>query len=509
MRTTDVMMPSPGGQPAGFSAGSSAAQSGMPILHGPAEHGLFERRQTLREPPRPPLNEVLREPGQPLDWRPGTPVPRGGHQGRDRPPREHGREPVPEHVGVLDIGTSKIVCMIATLRSAAGSVGQTVLQPEFAGIGHQRSQGIKAGVIIDLDAAEYAVRAAVAQAERMAGVTLDDVHIGVSCGRLKSSHFTAEAKTGRGVVQPPDLARLTDAARAYTEKDGRILVHLNRLAYRLDGAAGIRDPIGMAGQSLSANLHAVTADDAPLRNLLLLAERCYLTPVRLVPTSLASALAATTEDERRLGVTLVDIGAGVTTIAVFADDHYLYTDTLAYGGGHMTFDIAKSLATPLAEAERIKAVYGTMVTAASDQREVFSYSLAGEPDGVRLASNKARLREILRPRVEALLIHVRDRLDAAGMSAYGGGRMVITGGASQVIGLAGFAADVLRRPVRIGRPALLAGAPGSLSNPAFAAVLGLVAAAADPVSTALMGARRPETASGYLGRMGQWLRESF
>jgi cell division protein FtsA len=428
---------------------------------------------------------------------------------RERPPREHGREPAAEHIGVLDIGTSKVVCLIATLRPSSTGAEPGAVLPEFAGIGHQRSQGIKAGVIIDLDAAEHAVRAAVAQAERMAGVTLDEVQIGVACGRLKSSHFTAEARIDRGVVQPQDLLRLSEGARSYTERDGRSLVHLNRLAYTLDGAAGIRDPLGMAGRALSANLHAVTADDAPLRNLLLLAERCYLTPARLVPTSLASALAATTEDERRLGVTLVDIGAGVTTIAVFADGHYLYTDTLAYGGGHMTFDIAKSLATPLAEAERIKAVYGTMVTASSDELEVFSYSLAGEPDGVRHASNKARLRAILRPRVEALLIHVRDRLDAAGMSAYGGGRLVVTGGASQVIGLAGFAAEVLQRPVRIGRPALLAGAPSSLSSPAFATALGLLAASSDPLSAALTRARQPELASGYLGRMGQWLRESF
>jgi cell division protein FtsA len=432
-----------------------------------------------------------------------------GDQGRHAL-RDSGRSPAPEHVGVLDIGTSKIVCMIATLRPAAGGSDSGLPSvPEFAGLGHQRSMGIKAGVIIDLDAAEHAVRAAVAQAERMAGVTLDEVQIGVACGRLKSSHFTAEAKIGRGVVQPSDLTRLSDGARSYTEKDGRILVHLNRLAYTLDGAAGIRDPLGMAGRLLSANLHAVTADDAPLRNLLLLAERCYLTPTSLVPTSLASALAATTEDERRLGVTLVDIGAGVTTIAVFADGHYLFTDTLAHGGGHMTFDIAKSLATPLAEAERIKAVYGTVVTAASDEHEVFSYSLAGEPDGVRHASNKARLRTILLPRVETLLIHVRDRLDVAGMAAYGSGRMVLTGGASQIIGLAGFAADVLGRPVRVGRPTLMAGAPSNLSSPAFATALGLVAAAADPRSAVLTGARRPELASGYLGRMGQWLRESF
>jgi cell division protein FtsA len=429
-----------------------------------------------------------------------------GRQPQGLTPRPSPRKAPRDHIGVLDIGTSKIVCMIATMRPAAGGAAPV---PEFAGIGHQRSRGITAGVIVDLDAAEHAVRAAVAQAERMAGVTLGEVQIGVACGRLKSSHFTAEAKIDRGVVQASDLARLSDGARSYAEKEGRILVHLNRLVYTLDGAAGIRDPLGMAGRALSASLHAVTADDAPLRNLLLLAERCYLTPSGLVPASLASALAATTEDERRLGVTVVDIGAGVTNIAVFADGQYLFTDTLALGGGHMTYDIAKSLAAPLAEAERIKAVYGTMVIAASDERDVFSYSLAGEPDGVRQASNKARLRSILRPRVEALLIHVRDRLDAAGMSAYGGGRMVLTGGAAQVIGLANFAAEVLARPVRIGRPALLAGAPSSLSGPAFASAFGLVAAANDPSAATLAGSRQADLASGYLGRMGQWLRESF
>jgi cell division protein FtsA len=420
--------------------------------------------------------------------------------------RQPSKKPMRDHVGVLDIGTSKIVCMIATTRPGAPGAAPIA---EFAGLGHQRSRGIKAGVIVDLDAAEHAVRAAVAQAERMAGVTLDEVQIGVACGRLKSSHFTAEAKIARGVVQASDVARLSDGARSYTEKDGRVLVHLNRLVYTLDGAVGIRDPLGMAGRLLSANLHAVTADDAPLRNVRLLAERCYLTPSSLLPTALASALAATTEDERRLGVTLVDIGAGATTIAVFADGQYIFTDTLATGGAQMTYEIAKSLAAPLAEAERIKAVYGTMVVAASDERDVFSYSLAGEADGLRQSSNKARLRSILRPRVQALLTHVRDRLESAGMSTSGGGRMVLTGGGAQVIGLANFAAEVLARPVRIGRPALLAGAPSSLSGPAFATAFGLVAAANDPAAAALAGSQRPELASGYLGRMGQWLRESF
>ena len=168
--------------------------------------------------------------------------------------------------GVLDIGTSKVAAAIV-VTEPGGDVRR------IAGVGMQRSKGVKAGVLTDLDQAELAVRAAIGQAERAAGVTLESVSVSVSCGRVRSTHFAANAEIESGVVTDSDIARMLDGGRAYAERDGRMLLHMNRLGYRLDGAEGVRDPSGLAARQLTAHLHAVTADEAPLRNLLLLIEQ--------------------------------------------------------------------------------------------------------------------------------------------------------------------------------------------------------------------------------------------
>lgn len=246
-------------------------------------------------------------------------------------------------IAVLDIGTSKVCSIIAV----ADTTGAGAFPYRILGIGHQRSRGIKAGVIVDLDAAEQSVRSAVGQSERMAGLEIEDVFLAVSCGRLQSSHFSANAAIEGGIFTDRDVARAMSAGRSYAERDGRALVHMNRLGYRLDGQGPISEPRGMAARRLSLQLHAVTADDAPLRNLVLLIERCLLTARGLVPSGLASALAVTTPEERRLGVTCVDIGGGSTSVSIFNDGQFLWTETLPVGGNHVTFDIAKQLETPL------------------------------------------------------------------------------------------------------------------------------------------------------------------
>ncbi len=336
------------------------------------------------------------------------------------------RKGVRSVLGLLDIGTSKVCCLIAVADpSAAPPDGPGGEMPyRVAGIGHQRSRGVKAGVIVDLDEAEQAVRAAVGQAERMAGFRLDEVVLGVSCGRLRSRHFAAHAEIATGKVLDSDIRRLMAAGRAYPERDGRLAVYFDRLAYRLDGAPGARDPNGMACRRLSADFHAVTADEAPLRNLLLLVERCYLGVAGTIPSPLASALAVTSGEERQLGITCLDIGAGMTGIAVFADRQFLFTDTVPVGGNHLTFDIARELRTPLAEAERIKALYGTLVSARSDEHEVITYPLAGEDEPALHHTTKARLRSVLQPRIEGLLALVKERLQRSDVAKYAGERVV-------------------------------------------------------------------------------------
>ena len=396
-------------------------------------------------------------------------------------------------IGALDIGTSKIACLIFEIERGGG--GARIL-----GVGHQRSRGLKSGVVVDASAAELAIRAAVAQAERAAGATLRDVYVAITCGRLASLSFAAHGQITGGSIGDGDIARVFDGARAYAERDNRVLVHMNRKAFRLDGVIGGDDPRGMAAAKLSADMHAVTADEGAVRNVLHVVERCHLSVAGLVAAPYASALAVTSEDERRLGVTVVDMGGGTTTLACFSDEQFLHCEVLATGGHHLTFDIAQNLRAPLAEAERIKALYASMVNAKSDVSDRFSYAATGEPDGGLRELTRAQLADVVRSRIESLLQEVVSRVRAAGLDGH---PVVLTGGASQLAGLAASAARFFEVPVRLGRPQSLPGLVVGADNPAFAAVVGLGLVVPDGVPLTLDGANGAKT--GYLGRVKRWI----
>src|SRR5690606_29149291 len=213
--------------------------------------------------------------------------------------RSMSRRPPPPPRGApifaaLAIGTSKVVCLIAT--------GEKGGRTRLLGIGHQRSGGMKAGMVIDPDAAEQAVRAAVGQAERMAGVTIEQVSVAVACGRVKSQRFAARVRTETGFAGDADVARALSGGEAFAARGSRTLIQFHNEAWHRDGAEGVPDPRGMAGAERSADLVAVTADDGPLQNLLAVVERCYLEPQQLAATPYASAMAVSTEEERQLGV---------------------------------------------------------------------------------------------------------------------------------------------------------------------------------------------------------------
>ncbi len=414
-----------------------------------------------------------------------------------------------EHIfGILDIGTSKIAAAVVVAAPPTSTGHSPTGSLRIAGLGLQRSKGVKAGVLTDLDEAETAVRAAISQAERSAGVTLESVSVAVSCGRLKSLHFAANADISGRVVSDEDLARMLDGGRAYAEREGRTLIHMNRLAFQLDGAEGVRDPRGLSGRQLSAHLHAVTADEAPLRNLLLLIDRCYLNCDGMIAAPYASALATTTEDERALGITAIDIGAGTTSISLFSDGRLVGAEVVPVGSQHITFDIAKALQTPLAEAERIKTLYGTLISAQSDEHESFSYPLAGE-DGASYQTTKARLTDIIRPRVAQILSLVRERLAKNAAAAYAGDKVVLSGGASQLLGCCEFTANELGRFVRLGRPHAIPGLPESLAGPQFSTLVGLAVASMNSDPDYALYRDRVALSRGYLGRVGTWLKAGF
>ncbi len=409
-----------------------------------------------------------------------------------------------EPLTLLDFGTSKIVCMI---------VAESELGWRLLGFGYQRSRGLKAGVIVDLEAAEEALSSTLKQAEQMAGIPVEDVRVAVACGRPKSLNFAARADAADGIVQDDDIARVMHAGRVYAERDGRCLLSMNRIGWRLDGVGGIIDPVGLAARKIEVDLHAVTADDAPLRNILNCLERCRVSATQLSMTAHASALAVTSEDERKLGVTVIDMGGGVTSIAEFTEGHLIGVHAIPVGGSHVTYDIARALATPVAEAERIKTLHGTLVLARSDAHEALSYQHISGDEVTQSEIGKSELKHIILTRVDAMLSLIAERLDLAATISGAPSRIVLTGGASEMVGLAAHAAEILGRPTRIGRPYGFGGMPDSICGPAFATVVGLLPLALDPEASSIglggLDDAGGMAGNGYFGRVGRWIKESF
>lgn len=401
---------------------------------------------------------------------------------------------------VLDAGSFKTVCLIALVDPHGRPV-------RIAGVGLVPSRGIKSGLIVDLAAAENSIRSAIAEAERMAGVRLSEIDVAINGGRLESHIFQVSTPVGSGTVGRDSLDRIAEAGRAYAERGGRRLLHLAELGYLIDGAEATREPLELEASRLAAHVLAVTADQPAISNLSHTLGRCYLTPGRLVPGPLASGLAVTSEDERRAGVIVLDIGAGVTGMAVFQDGHALFTDTVAIGGGHVTLDIVHALRTPLEEAERIKTLYGTVVTAQSDQHDLFIHAVSGEGEGAEQRTTKADLARIIQTRMVGLLQLVRERLANAGLLNSSIARIVICGGASEIPGLQSFAEGIFKRSVREGRPNPVSGLPPVLSSAAFAGAVGVLNAGAESAAQILPTTQKIK--GGYFGQVGQWLMDGF
>ncbi|WP_210183259.1 cell division protein FtsA [Methylobrevis pamukkalensis] len=416
-------------------------------------------------------------------------------------------------VSVLDVGTSKICCIIARLTPrAVGDVlpGRTH-HVDVLGFGYQRSRGIKAGQVVDLEQAEKAVRLAVDAAERMAGLTVESLIVSLSCGRLGGETFSAGFDLAGKEVGEADIQRVLDAASQHSvEGDDRVVVHALPIGYALDGNRGIRDPRGMLGQRLSVDTHIVTADPAPLRNLEICINRAHLEVETMVATPYASGLATLVDDEAQLGVACVDMGGGTTTVSVFADGSLVHVDGFALGGHHVTMDLARGLSTRLADAERIKALHGSVIKTDADEREIVAVPSVGDDD-VPNHIPRAEIVEIIRPRVEEMLELIRDRLNASGFAARVGRRVVLTGGASQLTGLGELARRILGRNVRLGRPMGVAGLPDAARGAAFATGVGLLIY--PQVAQMEVGRSRHRGSysanGGYLSRVGQWIRESF
>lgn len=418
-------------------------------------------------------------------------------------------------VAALDIGTSKVACLIAQLEPHPP---QDVLRRRSHGIrlmgfGHTAALGMKAGSVVDLGAAEQVARQAIDAAERMAQVQLESVVVSMSGGRLGSERFTARIELSNDSVSDADIGRVLAAASRHSVRNGRAVLHSLPTGYSVDAATGISNPRGMVGRRFGVDMNMVTAEVATARNLMLTVERSHLAVEAMVASPYASGLSALTDDEADLGAAVIDMGAGTTTFAVFSGGRFVHAGGFAVGGLHVTMDVARGLNARIADAERIKTIYGTVLQGGSDERDMITVPPVGDDDHEppQFVSREMLVR-IIRPRVEEILEMLRDRLTQSPFMSERRGRVVLTGGACQLTGLADLAARMLDRPVRIGRPLGIAGLPEGAKGPAFAATTGLLVypQAAHLEHFEPRRTRQLMTGTGgYMARVGRWLRDSF
>jgi cell division protein FtsA len=418
-------------------------------------------------------------------------------------------------VAALDVGSSKVVCLIARLRPHAP---QQVLTRrshaiEVIGFGHTVARGMKAGGVVNLAQAEEAIRQAVDAAERMAAVEIESVVLSVSAGRLASELFAADIEIVGSAVSESDIGRVLAAGSRHSLREGRAVLHSLPVGYSIDGVDGIRDPRGMLGSRFGVDMHVATTDIAAARNLMLAVERCHLDVEAMVASPYVAGLAVLADDEADLGAAVVDMGAGTTTMAVFIGGRLVHVEGFALGGHHVTMDIARGLNARVADAERIKTLYGSVLLGGSDERDMIAVPPINEDerDQAQFVS-RATLVSIVKPRVEEILEMVRDRLAATSLASDQRGHVILTGGASQLTGLPELASRILGRPVRVARPLGIAGSPDAAKGAAFAVAAGLLVY---PQAAHLehFEARRKRklmtSTGGYFARVGHWLRESF
>ena len=416
-------------------------------------------------------------------------------------------------LSVLDVGTSKVVCLVAKLEPVdAGEVaGGRTHRCRILGIGHQRSRGIKGGTVVDLEEAEHAIRLAVDAAERMAGVQVEGVIVNATGGRLASHLYDAQVAIVGSSVSDGDVHRVLEACVLRTSQQDKSVLHSIPTGYSLGATRNIRDPRGMMGDTLGAAMHVLSCDRAAARNLMLAVERCHLKVEALVATPYASGLAALIDDEAELGTALIDMGGGTTSVGIFSGGSLTHVDAFAVGGIHVTMDVARGLNVRLADAERLKTLYGTCLSSVSDERETIAVTQVGDDGDHPTHLPKSHLVRIIRPRVEEILEFVRDRLKNAGFPTHAGRRVVLTGGASQLTGMNEAAKRILMGQVRVGRPIGIKGLPESAQNPAFSASIGLlVYPQVSGIEHFLPGRTAPvAVGSGYMARVGRWLKDSF
>jgi cell division protein FtsA len=365
----------------------------------------------------------------------------------------------------LDIGTTKICCVIGEIRES-GAVN-------VVGLGESVSRGLRKGVVVNLDATVEAVKTAVAEAELMAGVNVESATIGIAGGHIRSFNSRGVVSvSGRDrVVSREDLRRVMDAARAVSIPQDREIMHVLPQEFVIDEHGGISAPVGLVGSRLEANVHIVTAGTTSIQNLVTCANRAGIEVRETVLEQLAAAESALNEDEKELGVAMIDIGGGTTDLAIFDKGSIWHTAVLPVGGDHFTNDLAIGLRTPIPDAERLKKKHGCALSAMVEENDAVEVPTVGGRKP-RLLSQQV-MAEILQPRAEEIFTLLRDEVARAGFDKMLNAGVVLTGGGCQLPGMTEVAEQIFDMPVRIGEAGRAEGLVDPACGPQHAAAVGL------------------------------------
>ena len=399
----------------------------------------------------------------------------------------------------LDIGTSKVVAIVGELQEDNSL--------EVIGFGMHASRGLKKGVVVNIESTVNSIQRAVEEAELMAGCEIHAVYTGIAGSHVRSLNSHGIVAIRDREVTRSDVDRVIDAARAVAIPADQKILHVLPQEFIIDGQEGIREPIGMSGVRLEARVHMVTGAASAAQNIVKCVQRCGLEVEDIVLEQLASSHAVLTDDEKELGVCLVDVGGGTTDIAVFNSGAIRHTAVIPIAGDQVTNDIAISLRTPTQYAEEIKIKYACALSQLATADETIEVPSVGDRPSRRLA--RQTLAEVVEPRYEELFGFVRDELRRSGFEEMVAAGVVLTGGSAKMEGAVELAEEVFHMPVRLGLPQHVRGLGDVVRNPIHATGVGLLLYARD--RAARPGGETP-VGSGMQdvwARMKAWFQGSF
>lgn len=398
----------------------------------------------------------------------------------------------------LDIGTSKVVAIVGECSDRTDI--------EIIGIGSSRSRGLKKGAVVNIESTVQSIQSAVKEAELMVGCEVHSVYAGIAGSHIRSINSHGIVAIRDSEVSPNDIERVIDAARAVPIPADQRILHILPQEYNIDSQEGIKDPVGMSGVRLEAKVHMVTGAVNAAQNISKCVRRCGLTVDDIILEQLASSYAVLTEDEKELGVCLIDIGGGTTDIAVFTDGAIQHTAVIPIAGDQVTNDIAVALRTPTQHAEDLKVQYACALTQLTNPDETIEVPSVGARPPRRLS--RQNLAEVVEPRYEELFSLIQAELQRGGFETLLTAGLVLTGGSARMEGAVDLAEAVFHLPVRLGAPQGVAGLSDVVRSPIYSTSVGLLLFGQRQLS-AEQGELAERGFSGLWGRAKSWFQGNF